>query len=138
MKSLMKEALQEVLDGEMVEFIGAAPSERTESRTGYRAGYYGRSLLTRIGKLGLRVPRDRAGEFSRALFERYARSEKALVAALAQMYVQGVSTRKVKAITEALCGHSFSRRARSAPSTKGWVRHLTDSLSAHWQNRIPT
>ncbi|MFM8354199.1 MAG: IS256 family transposase, partial [Gammaproteobacteria bacterium] len=51
------------------------------------------------------------GEFSTALFERYGRSEKALVAALAEMYVQGVSTRKVKAITEELCGHTFSASA---------------------------
>lgn len=114
MKALMKEALQEVLEGEMSEFLGAAPSERTEGRNGYRAGYYGRGLMTRIGKLELRVPRDRSGEFSTALFERYARSEKALVAALAEMYVQGVSTRKVKAITEELCGHSFSASAISA------------------------
>jgi transposase-like protein len=64
--------------------------------------------VTRIGKLELSVPRDRNGEFSTALFERYQRSEKALVAALAEMYVQGVSTRKVKAITEELCGHRFS------------------------------
>jgi transposase-like protein len=61
----------------------------------------------------LRIPRDRSGEFSTALFERYARSEKALVAALAEMYVQGVSTRKVSAITEELCGHSFSASAIS-------------------------
>jgi hypothetical protein len=104
----MQEALQEVLEGEMTEFLGAAPGERTEGRTGYRAGYYSRSLITRVGKLELRVPRDRNGEFSTASFERYTRSEKALVAALAEMYVQGVSTRKVKAITEELCGHSFS------------------------------
>jgi len=114
MKALMKEALQEVLEGEMTEFLGAAPGERTEGRNGYRAGYYGRNLVTRIGKLELRVPRDRSGEFSTALFERYARSEKALVAALAEMYVQGVSTRKVKAITEELCGHSFSASAISS------------------------
>ena len=114
MKSLLKEALQEVLEGEMTEFLGASPSERTEGRQGYRAGYYGRNLVTRIGKLELRVPRDRNGEFSTALFERYARSEKALVAALAEMYVQGVSTRKVKAITEELCGHSFSASAISS------------------------
>jgi transposase-like protein len=108
MKSLMKEALQEVLESEMTEHLGAAPGERSEGRNGYRAGYYSRGLVTRIGKLELRVPRDRNGEFSTALFERYARSEKALVAALAEMYVQGVSTRKVKAITEELCGHGFS------------------------------
>ena len=114
MKTLMKEALQEVLEAEMTEFLGAAPSERSETRSGYRAGYYHRGLVTRIGKLELRIPRDRSGEFSTALFERYARSEKALVAALAERYVQGVSTRKVKAITEELCGHSFSASAISA------------------------
>ena len=112
-KALMKEALQEVLEGEMTDFLGAAPSERTDGRQGYRAGYYGRNLVTRIGKLELRIPRDRSGEFSTALFERYARSEKALVAALAEMYVQGVSTRKVTAITEELCGHRFSASAIS-------------------------
>ena len=57
-KALMKEALQEVLEGEMTEFLGAAPGERTEARSGYRAGYYGRSLVTRIGKLELRVPSE--------------------------------------------------------------------------------
>jgi transposase-like protein len=93
-KALMKEALQEVLEGEMTEFLGASSGERTEARSGYRAGYYGRSLVTRIGKLELRIPRDRGGEFSTELFERYARSEKSLVAALAEMYVQRVSTRK--------------------------------------------
>ena len=56
----------------------------------------------------LRVPRDRDGRFSTELFERYQRSEQALVSALAEMYIQGVSTRKVKAITEELCGHSVS------------------------------
>ena len=61
-----------------------------------------------MGKLELRIPQDRTGRFSTELFERYQRSERALVAALAEMYVQGVSTRKVKAITEELCGHSFS------------------------------
>ena len=107
-KRLLKESLQEVLEAEMTEAIGAAPGERSAERSGYRAGYYGRSLITRIGKLELRVPRDREGRFSTELFERYQRSEKALVSALAEMYVQGVSTRKVKAVTEELCGHAFS------------------------------
>jgi putative transposase len=65
-------------------------------------------LITRVGKLELRVPQDRQGHFRTEVFERYQRSEKALVGALAEMYVQGVSTRKVKAITEELCGHEFS------------------------------
>ncbi|MEW5790629.1 MAG: IS256 family transposase [Pseudomonadota bacterium] len=129
MKALMKETLQEVLEGEMTEFLGAAPGERTEGRNGYRAGYYGRNLVTRVGKLELRVPRDRNGEFSTALFERYARSEKALVAALAEMYVAGVSTRKVKAITEELCGHSFSASAISA------INHGLDEALARFAKR---
>ena len=72
--------------------------ERTLGRLGYRAGCYGGTLVTRVGKLELRVPQDREGRFSTELFERYQRSERALVAALAEMYVQGVSTRKVKAM----------------------------------------
>jgi len=131
LKQAVKDAIQEVLEGEMSEFLGAAPGERTEGRNGYRAGYYGRNLVTRIGKLELRVPRDRSGEFSTALFERYARSEKALVAALAEMYVQGVSTRKVKAITEELCGHSFSASSISAIN-KG----LDETLARLAQRRL--
>lgn len=131
LKQAVKEALQEVLEGEMTEFLGAESGERTEGRNGYRAGYYSRSLVTRIGKLELRVPRDRSGEFSTALFERYARSEKALVAALAEMYVQGVSTRKVKAITEELCGHSFSASAISSIN-KG----LDDALARFAQRQL--
>ena len=136
MKVLMKEALQEILEGEMTEFLGAMPSERTEGRNGYRAGYYGRSLITRIGKLELRIPRDRNGEFSTALFERYARSEKALVAALAEMYVQGVSTRKVKAITEELCGHSFSASSISTIN-KGLDETLERFANRHLDEAYP-
>ena len=108
LKDLLKESLQEVREAEMTEALGASPGERSAERTGYRSGYYSRGLVTRIGKLELRVPRDREGRFSTELFDRYQRSEKALVSALAEMYVQGVSTRKVKAITEELCGHTFS------------------------------
>jgi transposase-like protein len=108
LKALVKESVQEVLEAEMTEALGAETGERTPGRRGYRAGYYTRGLVTRIGKLELRVPRDREGRFSTELFDRYQRSEKALVSALAEMYVQGVSTRKVKTITEELCGHTFS------------------------------
>ena len=114
LKALVKEALEQILQSEMTELLGAAPGERSDGRSGYRAGYYGRGLITRVGKIELRVPRDRNGEFSTSLFERFQRSEKALVSALAEMYVQGVSTRKVKAITEELCGHAFSASAISA------------------------
>lgn len=107
-KELLREVLQEVLEQEMTEAIGAEKGERSPGRLGYRSGYYSRSLVTRVGKLELRIPQDRQGHFSTQLFERYQRSEKALVSALAEMYVQGVSTRKVKVITEELCGHTFS------------------------------
>lgn len=100
--------VQEVLEAEMDAALGAGKYERSDGRLGYRAGYYGRTLITRVGKLELRVPQDRHGRFSTEVFERYQRSEKALVSALSEMYVQGVSTRKVKAITEQLCGHEFS------------------------------
>ena len=107
-RELFREVLEEVLEAEMTETLQARPGERTAERLGLRSGYYSRTLITRVGKLELRVPQDRDGRFSTQLFERYQRSEKALVSALAEMYVQGVSTRKVKAITEELCGHSFS------------------------------
>jgi putative transposase len=102
----------------MTAALGAEKGERSAARLGYRSGYYDRTLITRVGKLELRVAQDRDGRFSTELFERYQRSEKALVAALAEMYVQGVSTRKVKAVTEELCGHSFSAAAISAINLK--------------------
>lgn len=114
LKELLREVLQEVLEQEMTDAIGAEKGERSPGRLGYRSGYYSRSLVTRVGKLELRIPQDRQGQFSTQIFERYQRSEKALVSALAEMYIQGVSTRKVKAITEELCGHAFSASAISA------------------------
>jgi len=113
-RELLREVLQEVLEQEMTEAIGAEKGERSPGRLGYRSGYYGRALVTRVGKLELRIPQDRQGHFSTQIFERYQRSEKALVSALAEMYIQGVSTRKVKAITEELCGYAFSASAISA------------------------
>lgn len=107
-QSLLQPVIQAIIEAEMTDFLGAEPGERSENRSGYRAGYYTRSLFSRVGKIELRVPRDRNGKFSTELFERYQRSEKALVSALAEMYVQGVSTRKVKKITEELCGVEFS------------------------------
>jgi putative transposase len=108
LKSIVTEVLQQMLEAEMDEALGAEKSERTPNRIGYRSGYYGRTLITRVGKIELRVPQDRQGRFRTEVFERYQRSEKALTAAMMQMYLQGVSTRKVKAITEELCGHEFS------------------------------
>ena len=109
MRALVEMVLQRLLEEEFSAFLGAEPYERTEERRGYRNGYRPRSLTTRVGKIELLVPRDRDGQFSTELFERYQRSEKALVLALMEMYVQGVSTRKVKKITEELCGVEVSR-----------------------------
>ncbi|MER9807349.1 transposase, partial [Mesorhizobium sp. M0133] len=120
---VIRAVMQEVLEAEMEEALGASKGERTPERLGYRSGYYGRTLVTRVGKLELRVPQDRAGHFSTELFERYQRSERALVATLAE--IQGVSTRKVKAITEELCGHAFSASSISAIN-----KRLDESLKA--------
>ena len=114
LRPLVELLVQELLEAEMNEALGAQKGERTEGRMGYRSGYYVRNLVTRVGRLELRVPQDRQGRFSTQLFERYQRSERALVAALGEMYVQGVSTRKVKAITEELCGQEFSASTISA------------------------
>jgi putative transposase len=108
LREVVAEVVQEVLEAEMDEAVGARKGERSSDRKGYRSGYYSRGLVTRVGKLELRVPQDRGGRFSTEIFDRYQRSEKALVTSLAEMYVQGVSTRKVKAVTEELCGHAFS------------------------------
>lgn len=114
LRALLQATVQEVLEAEMDEALGAAKGERTGERRGYRSGYYGRKLTTRIGTLELRVPQDRGGLFRTEVFGRYQRSEKALLLALAEMYVQGVSTRKVRAVTEELCGHGFSASSVSA------------------------
>lgn len=123
--------VQEALEAEMTEAIGAEKGERTAERIGYRSGYYERKLVTRVGVLELRVPQDRAGRFSTELFERYQRSEKALVSALVEMYVQGVSTRKVKAVTEELCGHSFSASTVSEATVR-----LDEALKAFFTQRL--
>jgi putative transposase len=131
MRGLVQEVVQQVLEAEMDEALQAGKGERTESRQGYRSGYYSRTLVTRVGRLELRVPQDRQGRFSTQVFERYQRSEKALVLALAEMYVQGVSTRKVKAITEELCGHAFS-----ASAVSDITRRLDEQLSQFASRRL--
>jgi putative transposase len=113
LRAMVRAIVEATLEAEMTAALGAEKGERTSERLGYRSGYYTRALITRVGTLELRVPQARDGRFSTRLFERYQRSEKALVGALAEMYVQGVSTRKVKAVTEELCGHAFSASAIS-------------------------
>jgi putative transposase len=131
LRKMVETIVQATLEAEMTEAVSAEKSERTPARLSYRSGYYSRSLITRVGTLELRVPQDRQGRFSTELFERYQRAEKALVAALVEMYVQGVSTRKVKAVTEDLCGHNFSASAVSAV-----VKKLDTSLKAFAERRL--
>ncbi|MDE2723137.1 MAG: IS256 family transposase [Gemmatimonadota bacterium] len=101
--------LQQFMEAEITSFLKAEPYQRTGDRTGYRNGYKPRVLKTRVGRIELSVPKDREGRFSSGLFSRFQRSEKALILALQEAYLQGVSTRKVTKITEALCGTSFSK-----------------------------
>jgi putative transposase len=111
---LLEEILNQVLSSQATEQLQAEPYERNGERQGYRNGFRERELTTRVGTLTLMVPRLRSGTFSTELFERYQRSEQALVLAMMEMVIQGVSTRKVSAITEELCGKSFSKSTVSA------------------------
>jgi putative transposase len=131
LKTIIEQTVQQVLEAEMEEALQAGKSERSEQRLGYRSGYYSRTLVTRVGKIELRVPQDRQGRFRTDVFERYQRSEKALVAAMLEMYVQGVSTRKVKSITEELCGHEFS-----SSSVSRIVKTLDEELEKFAQRRL--
>ena len=129
LKQMVEKVCQRIMETEITEFLGADPHERTEERIGYRNGYKPRILRTRVGELNLMVPKDREGNFSSRLFARYQRNEKALVLALQEMYLQGVSTRKVKEITEALCGLEFSKSLVSELS-----KELDLEIST-WRNR---
>jgi putative transposase len=129
LREIVERVVQQILQAEMTEHIGAAPYQRTENRSGQRNGYKPRTRRTRVGTLKLLVPQDREGTFSTRLFARYQRNEKALCLALMEMYVEGVSTRKVKEVIEALCGTSFS---------KSLVSSLAGSLDAElevWRTR---
>jgi transposase-like protein len=128
-KEMIGKVLQEVLEEEITAFLGAESYERTEGRGGYRNGYKPRKLNTRVGWMELLVPKDREGRFQTELFERYQRSEKALTLAIAEAYVQGVSTRKMKKITESLCGLEIS---------KSQVSRMAESLDKEvekWRKR---
>src|SRR6476660_4247627 len=125
LRPLIGAVLQEVLEAEMSQSLGAEKGERIEGRLGYRSGYYVRSLITRVGRVELRVPQDRQGRFSSELFERYQRSEKALVGALAEMYIQGVSTRKKSKRSPKSSAVMNLAPRRSAPSINGSMRNCS-------------
>jgi transposase-like protein len=96
--------LNEVMKLERAHALGAMPYQRTEDRTGYANGFKPKTIHTRLGPLTVEVPQTRGIEFYPSALEKGVRSERALKLAVAEMYVQGVSTRKVAAITEQLCG----------------------------------
>ena len=106
---LMKVLLDQILQAESAQQLGADAYERTEDRSDYRNGTRTRSLVTRIGKIDLEVPRHRNVPFKTQLFENYQRNEQALIATMMEMVVQGISTRKVQKVTEELCGTPFSK-----------------------------
>ena len=129
LRGLVERVVQQVLEAVMTSFLGADSYERNGERRGWRNGFKPRVLKTRVGKLELLVPKDREGQFQTELFERYQRSEKALVLSMLQMYIEGVSTRKVSAITEALCWLEVSRNQVSALSER------LDGELAAWRQR---
>ncbi|AQS59603.1 IS256 family transposase [Desulforamulus ferrireducens] len=127
--ALLESVLNQILQAQATEQLEAEPYERTEERKGYRNGTYPHKLTTRVGTLTLRIPRFRNGKFSTELFARYQRSEQALVLALMEMVINGVSTRKVSQITEELCGTEFSK------STVSELCKKLDPVVHGWNNR---
>lgn len=126
-KNILTTVFNQLMEQERDEYIGVGNYERNHERTSHRNGYYEREYTTRIGHLTLRVPRTRDGQFSTDIFDRYQRNEKALLSSILEMYVQGVSTRKVSKIVEELCGKKIS---------KSFVSNLTkelDEMIHEWQ-----
>ena len=125
--------LNEVMRLERSAALGAGPYQRTDDRKGHANGYKPRTIHTRIGPLTVDVPQARGVDFYPSALEKGIRSERALKLAVAEMYVQGVSTRKVAAITEQLCGlevtSSQVSRAAQAPRTPSWSSGRIDPLA---------
>jgi len=126
---LIRILVNAAMQAERHKHLGAGPYERTPDRQGYANGYKPKTVQTRIGNITFDVPQVREGDFYPGALEKGLRSERALTMALAEMYVQGVSTRKVKAITEQLCGTSVSSSQVSRAASQ-----LDEVLEA-WRNR---
>jgi transposase-like protein len=125
LKLLMNAAMKE----EREQYLGAAAYERSEDRGGYANGYKPKTLKTRVGALELQIPQTRDSKFYPRSLEKGTRSERALGLAVAEMYIHGVSTRKVTAITEQLCGFEIST------STVSKLTAELDSLLKEWRER---
>jgi putative transposase len=129
MGSFMQTLFNETMLIERHRHLQAVPYERTEERIGYANGFKPKQLKTRVGKLDLQIPQVREGEFYPSFLERGIRSERALKIALADMYIQGVSTRKVTNIVEDLCGFNVTSDEVSR-ATKA-----LDEKFVKWRNR---
>jgi len=121
--------INEAMLVERSRYLQAEPYERTVARQGYANGFKGRDFHTRLGPLELQVPQVRNGDFYPSILEKGKRSERALCLAAAEMYVTGVSTRKVEKVMEKLCGFSISSTEVSHASK------LLDEELAKWRNR---
>ncbi len=128
-KTILTTVFNQLMEEQRTQYIQAEEYERSHERTSQRNGYYERGWTTRIGTLNLSVPRTRDGKFSPTVFERYQRNEKALLTTMLEMYVSGVSTRKVSQVVEELCGKKVS---------KSFISDLTqqlDPMVKEWQYR---
>jgi putative transposase len=114
---------------ERCEYLGAAPYERSANRVGYANGFKDKTNKSRVGELSLKVPQTREGEFYPQSLEQGLPSERALLLAIAEMYVQGVSTRRVKRIVEELCGMDVSSTQVSRAAAE------LDELLEAWRTR---
>ena len=121
--------LNSAMVAERSEYLGAAPYERCATRVGYANGFKDKTIKSRLGELSLKVPQTRDGEFYPQSLEKGLRSERALLLAIAEMYVQGVSTRRVKRIVEKLCGMDVSSTQVSRAAAE-----LDEMLEA-WRTR---
>ncbi|QCR32997.1 IS256 family transposase [Lysinibacillus sp. SGAir0095] len=128
-KSALVLVLNEFMEKERDEYLNAAAYERSNDRIDYRNGYYEREIVMSVGKLTLKVPRTRNGEFSTSVFEKYARHDQALILSMIEMVVNGVSTRKVTQIVEQLCGETVSKSLVSSLTQK------LDPIINTWANR---
>jgi len=108
LRRVVEKLVQASLNAEIERHLQARPYERTSGRRGHRNGYKRRRLKTRVGELELRLPQSRDGEYQTQLFGRYQRQEAALMTTIAEMYVQGVSTRRVATIMQKLGGFQVS------------------------------
>jgi transposase-like protein len=137
-RAAVKAVLEQVLEEELTEHVGAERRERTPTRTGERNGSYGRSLITPVGKIEqLRVPRDRDGTFTTQVFEEYHRSTGEVEDAILEMWLQGISQRKIAQVTEKLGAVKIGKDAvsRIAQRLEGnWPR----SGSGAWNCAIRT